>query len=478
MTVRGTESGLGRGQSEIVGLVLVFGLVIAGASTVVVLGAGAIGDSQDALSDQRAAKALTQLDSKASLVALGSSEVQSIGLATRGTARYDIVQDAGWMNISIDKSSGGDTKIFNRSLGALVYENGNTRIAYEGGGVWRSTGGGSGVMVSPPEFHYRDRTLTLPNIAISGSDSITRRAEISHTNTVKHFPDRSRPGFSNPVEGDAINLTLHSDFYEAWGAYFEIRTGGDVTYNHTRETAQITLVPPFDESYEHAVATTDANGITVDGADPPPTPNQEGANYPVVDSRIEDRITQCQAVPSPCSSPIPDPITSPGTYFVDGDYSGDLDVSAPGGNVTVVINGDFSPSETAYTSISDPHTVTVMVRGDLDLSVDYNLLDGDASESVIMLHSDGEFDRNGNSMYIGLVYAPHSQCVQNGGGPSPPPPNIRGGVVCESIDINGNPNKIDYDPAINDIGLDLNSEDVTQLQYLHVTTNEITISGS
>jgi hypothetical protein len=478
MNPLGAWLGQGRGQSEVIGLILVFGLVIGGATTVVVLGAGAIGDSQEALSDQRAEKALTQLDSKASLVALGSSDIQSIALPSRGSARYNIEQDAGWMNVSIDESSGGDTEIFNQSLGALVYENGNTRIAYQGGGVWRSTGEGSGVMVSPPEFHYRERTLTLPNIAISGSDSINGRAEISHANTVKHFPDPSRSDFSNPVEGDAINLTVHSEFYEAWGAYFETRTGGDVRYDHSREIAQITLVPPFDESYENAVATTDPNGITVNGADPPPTPNEEGANYPVVDSRIEDQISECQAVPSPCTTSIPDPISSPGTYFVDGDYSGSLDVDSPGGNVTVVINGELEPSETDYTSITDPHRVTVMVREDFDLSDDYNLNDGDAYESTVMLHSDGEFNRNGNSLYVGLVYAPRSHCDQNGGGPPPPPPNIRGGVVCESIDINGNPNKIEFDPAINDIGLGLTGDDVTQLQYLHVTINEITISGS
>ena len=61
-----------RGQSELVGLILVFGMVIAGATTVVVFGASAISDSQETLSVQRAEKSLTQLDSKAALVALGS----------------------------------------------------------------------------------------------------------------------------------------------------------------------------------------------------------------------------------------------------------------------------------------------------------------------------------------------------------------------------------------------------------------------
>ena len=53
------------------------------------------------------------------------------------------------------------------ALGSVVSESGDSEIAYQSGGVWRRSGDDSR-MVSPPEFHYRGRTLTLPVIAVNG----------------------------------------------------------------------------------------------------------------------------------------------------------------------------------------------------------------------------------------------------------------------------------------------------------------------
>jgi hypothetical protein len=462
-----------RAQTSTIGLVLVLAMVLGGTITVVAFGGIAITDTQHALSIERAEKSMTQLDSKAALVALGGSEVQQVSLPGSDSGQYTMQEDTGWMNISIDSSSGGDKTIFNHTLGALVYQNGRTKIAYQGGGVWRTSSQGNSLMISPPEFHYRGRTLTVPGIQLSGTEAVDGTVSMSDSGTTEHFPDSSEPGFTNPVEGEAINVTIKSEYYRAWGAYFEQRTNGNVTYDDANQTARIVLVPIFDETFNNAVGTTAANGITVNGPDPPPTPNEQGINYPVVDQRIESQIDECQNVPGACDS-IPGTITSPGTYFKDGDYSGDLDVSSPGGNVTVVINGNFSPADTEYLGISDPHLVTVYVKGDFSNNADYNVADGDPAESAVLLHSTGDFTMNGNSQYVGLVYAPQSSCTQNGGGSVT---NIEGGIICNTLTMNGEPNDVQYNSDIRNIGLGLNSDNVTQLQYLHVTTNEITISN-
>jgi len=465
-----------RGQSSTVGLVLVFGMVVAASAMIVAFGAAAVTDTQHTLSDQRAEKVLTQLDSKAALVALGNAEAQQVSLPRSGSDRYNVTAGAGWMNVSVDEASGGDTEVFNRSLGSIVYRDGDTVIAYQGGGVWRSSGGDSGVMVSPPEFHYRGRTLTLPHISIEGEGSLSARAVVTHDETIKHFPNASVSGFSNPVEGDAMNLTIHSEYYRAWGSYFATRTQGAVTYDDAARTAKIRLVPPFDEDYDNAVATTDPNGITMHPPGSPPSPFEEGTNYPIVDARIEEQIDDCQT--SGCNAiPAGDTIGSAGTFFVNGDYApSTLTVDDPGGNVTLVVNGDFEPQTVEFTDVSRPHTVTVYVRNDFAVGGGtFNGVDGDPYESTVMMHSDGSVDWNGATRFVGLLYAPQSSCDQNGGGSVDP--NIIGGVVCESLDMNGDPTDIQYDAAINALRLDLTADDITQLQYLHVTTNVIEIAG-
>jgi hypothetical protein len=462
-----------RGFSTVIGFVIVVAMILASTATIVVLGASAMSDTTRSLDTERAELTLTQLDAKASMVAHGSADSQSLSLPADETDSYVVDESAGWINLSVDTSTGADTTVLNRSLGVVSYTTGDTRIAYQGGGVWRKNDRGRATMVSPPEFHYRGRTLTMPAIAVTGPTGIAGRVGITRDARTRHFPDDTLPGFSNPVEGNAINLTVESDFYRAWGLYFETRTDGDVRFDDDRQVAHIRLVPPLDASFDNAIATTQPNGITVHPPGAGPTPNETGANYPIVDTRIENQITSCQTNPGACD-PIPGTITAPGTYFVDGDYAGDLDVDSPGGNVTVVVNGDFAPATTDITNVARPHGVAVHVRADFDVNggVDYNSVDADAYESVVVLHSDGSFDLNGNAQYVGLVYAPQSDCTHNGGGP-PWVTNTRGGLVCQTLTMNGNPTDVQYDAAIAGIDLNLSRTDVTRLQYLHVTTNEV-----
>ncbi|MFC6975704.1 hypothetical protein ACFQL1_15180 [Halomicroarcula sp. GCM10025709] len=134
----------------------------------------------------------------------------------------------------------------NESMGAIVYDNGDQEIAYQGGGVWRSAGGSSAVMVSPPEFHYREATLTLPLVTVAGEESIDGRAVISRNTSQAYFPNRSLDkNFTNPLERSAVEVTVQSDYYRAWGTFFEQRTTGNVTYDHSNDRVTVDLITPL-----------------------------------------------------------------------------------------------------------------------------------------------------------------------------------------------------------------------------------------
>ncbi len=252
-----------RGQTETIGLILVFGMVLAGAALIVTFGAVAIEDTQGTLSETRAQKAMTQFDSKSALVALGNSQTQSIIVPLRGMENLEVKPGAGTMTIEVNKIGGPTQHNETWSLGAFVFESGEMNIAYQGGGVWRKRGTtNESVMVSPPEFHFRNGTLTLPVITIDGPDSVTERVSVSHKITDSWYPDQSAsPPRANPLDNHKVELTVQSEYYKGWGRYFEERTDGEVTYNHSNNEVTIELLTPIGSAkLNAATASLAANG--------------------------------------------------------------------------------------------------------------------------------------------------------------------------------------------------------------------------
>jgi hypothetical protein len=155
------------------------------------------------------------------------------------------------VNIShLNHSGNGSTEtIVNSTFGSVYYENGDTRIAYQGGGVWRGAGNESR-MLSPPEFHYRGSTLTFPIISVNGSGGAAGRTSAGiavERRSTRVFPNASKPdygnaSYQNPIDTGNVTVTVHSDHYVAWANYFEDRTSGAVTIDHENETATVDLI--------------------------------------------------------------------------------------------------------------------------------------------------------------------------------------------------------------------------------------------
>ncbi|AEM57603.1 hypothetical protein HISP_10230 [Haloarcula hispanica N601] len=265
----GQGRGQQRAQSAPLGLILVLSLVIVGSSVVVSLGATALVDTEARLDVSRAETGMTQLDSQAALVALGNADSQRVSLVGTDRSTYRIDDTAGRMTVNITNHSASPpttVTLMDERLGAVVYENGNQEVAYQGGGVWRRSDSGS-VMVSPPEFYYRDATLTLPLITVRGDRSLGSRASISKDGTTQVYPDQAA-GNINPLDTGTVNITVQSEYYRSWGRYFEERTDGDAYYDHENDSVTTTLVVPTGpREVTSAVAATSAGGqITLSGS--------------------------------------------------------------------------------------------------------------------------------------------------------------------------------------------------------------------
>jgi hypothetical protein len=103
-------------------------------------------------------------------------------------------------------------------------------------------------MVSPPEFHYRDATLTLPVIRVDGGSAGTSRAVVRTNGTRSRvFPNTSRSyptgrAYRNPTDDGTLQVTVHSRYYRAWAGYFRARTDGNVSVDADNRTVTAELV--------------------------------------------------------------------------------------------------------------------------------------------------------------------------------------------------------------------------------------------
>ena len=461
-----------RGQSTVLGVVLLVGLSVASLGIIVGVGSDALDASSNQMEIQSAEHAFMELDSKITLVAHGGSTSQQVTLPKGDGTTLQVEESAGWMNVTVVNQTSGevDTVVANETLGAIIYENGDTEIAYQNGGVWRYQGNGS-VMVSPPEVHYRGTTLTLPMVRAQRDGSLSRSAVIKQSSsTVGIYPT---PGRENPLTEGQVNITVHSKYYRAWAEYFEERTTGNVAVDHQNQTVTLGLVVMFSGGYQNAVATTSPGGITVNGNNPPPQPYDTGVSYPSADPRIEDRIDDCETNTSNCNTSATSTFTAGKPYFINNsDYSGNADFDTSGGNVTLIVDGDvtFGNVET-----SGGNKVSILVREDFTIDADEVNNPGDPERFSVAVHSDGDVDFNGNYKYIGFLYAPGSDCDINGGGSHSP--NLVGGAICDTMDLNGDPNDFEYDEDIDDVDMNLESNNTVYITYLHVSRTNVTLGS-
>ena len=290
-----------RAQSEVIGVVLLLGISTLVVGSTVAIGSVALSDSQATAELGQAEAAMTQVDSKASLVAHGDSDRQRVSLGAAETSDLRVEEDAGWMEIEVETVDGNETRTVD--LGAVVYEHRGETIAYQGGGVWRDDGSHAR-MVSPPEFHYRDaagtETLTLPLVTIADGDDIHDDVVIENaaSEPERLFPNEN---VSNPLVGGKVTITVGSDYVEAWASYFESRTRTTVV-EVTDDTVEVTLRTELEHpTLDAAISSTgqarlDFGGIhtfeadSYDSANGPYDPDTSGENA-VIQTTDEFHLT-------------------------------------------------------------------------------------------------------------------------------------------------------------------------------------------
>lgn len=462
-----------RAQSETLGFILLFSIVILGAGTVVTLGAVAVSDSQQSLSGDRAEKVMTQMDSEISIVALGRTNSQEMEFKRSNREQFSVNASAGTINITT-VGSGSNTVIMpDTNLGAVVFERSETKIAYQGGGVWRSDGSEGSAMISPPEFNYRDQTLTLPLVTISGDESLSGDAVIRKDGPSKSYFPNATKSLSNPLEDKVVQVTIESKYHLGWKSYFEERTEGDVKYTPSENRVRVNLTAPAVEDFDHGAATTG------------PNPPQSGSSGEIIGStrtniqsasvspNVEDQIAQCSSGCTDVGGTFSGTKTA-GTYFTDEDLEVDDTVfDTRGGDIKVVVDGEIDFDGGPDVDIIGDGRVTFYLNGSAEFSGNPEInTDGNPEQLLMLVHSSvSEVGNNGSPQFTGYIYAPNSDFNINGGGSADE--NVLGGVVAKKIDVQNG--VLEHVPP-NNLELKLGAP-ANVLTFLHISTNPVTITS-
>ncbi len=251
-------------QTETIGAVILLGITVIGTVGIVAFGSIALNDTEQRMEVRAAEHTMTQMNAQFAEVALGQADSKTAQLPPSDEDATTEVVDSGWIRLQIVNQSSGsvESTIFNKSLGAVVYENGDTEIGYQGGGVWKKSGGNS-TMVSAPEFHFRGETLTLPVVQVDGDGQVDDEITIGKNGTATQLYPNSSEGFSNPftAENKSINVTVGSEYYEAWGDFFQTRTDGRAYLDHDNGTVTLEMVAEVEQhTVSSGIGATAAGG--------------------------------------------------------------------------------------------------------------------------------------------------------------------------------------------------------------------------
>jgi len=234
------EGGDDRGVSPIVGLVLLLGIVLVGVTVTLAFGAMALDDIRNAVQVQSSEHAMREVDSRLSRVAFSENDVEVLDLSETPTREVSVRNDSR-MVITVNDTSQCQATV---PMGTIATESQDGEVvAYEGGGVWRKRGEGS-TMVSPPDFQYEDGTIDFPVVSVEQANVSKSRIRVrknvseSRSRTQAIMSDLSKPVCQPPGN---VTITVESQYYDAWGRYFEQVTDSPAVVDDTNETASITL---------------------------------------------------------------------------------------------------------------------------------------------------------------------------------------------------------------------------------------------
>lgn len=211
-----------RAVSDLVGYILTVSVLLLGVGVVSTVGVDQIERAQGTQNEQSVEGAMLLLEGNFDEVQESRAEVRSTTLSLN-TGQVHILAGSGSSAVSVNVSGVGDTNE-TYDMGAIAYRLDDATVAYEGGGVFKNTTRGNALAQSDPSFVCSGDRAVVSIVTLQGSAegqslgggtaSVIARENVSRV----LFPV-NRTGPDSIGESTGVNVTIDSEFNEAWKGY-------------------------------------------------------------------------------------------------------------------------------------------------------------------------------------------------------------------------------------------------------------------
>jgi len=509
----GTAMPSERGVSAILGLVLLIGMVTTVSVGILLVAEDRMIDAEQQAENKHVEHSFVEL-SQAMTTTAQTHDTTELSL---NSGKHGAVVMTNTSTMTVEGGNISETI----HLGTIEYEGDDgTRIAYQGGAVFRETMNKTQVVSAPP-LYYEDKTFTFPIVEVAN-----RENRLSGEVTVK-YDDTPLTGNTEPIENDVVKIHIESPYYLGWKEYFEQQAGRNAIQdygriNSTHGFVEVHLgIEEIDTDFSRVVY---AGGGDISGHCPSGDAIQGGpvaasgsvncaeeeGNYeslPDINPIIKSKINSDESYDSPSGKTRLD---NGETYYADSGFNvdgNDLTVNLDDGDVTVIVDGDIKIRNDININGDSDNSLKIYSTG--NLSVIGSNVDTGGKPSQMQIYGTSEMLVGIiQSDFEGVVYAPRSRAAWNGG-QNPTTEDGPGGHSCE-VDvcvgggtggsgvygsIIGGPLKvstggaggvpgghsaIQYDPELNNLEPELSDGEVhpPELTYLNIIKHEVKVENS
>ncbi|MDW7731117.1 MAG: hypothetical protein SCH66_01665 [Methanolobus sp.] len=203
--------------SEIVDYSIILGIIVLATGIIIVAGVPMLENMQESQYTENIRQSFEVMALNMNKVVFGNAPSQSVELKMYGGA----------LSVGRDNYVRIDLQVWNSSANAPEIESAvghvvkniensyqDTIISYENTGVWAKYSDGEAVMVSEPRFTYANNAMVIPVAKIDG------RQSLSGSGLVRVTADGGRKNIHLYENVSQMNISVTSDYFEAWGRYF------------------------------------------------------------------------------------------------------------------------------------------------------------------------------------------------------------------------------------------------------------------
>ena len=218
-----SQAGSDRAVSDLVGYVLMVGVILVGVGLTAGLGVDHLERAQLTQNSNSVEQAMELLEDDLEELQQSRSTVRTTTMSlNRGQVR--IAAGSAPSSVAVNVTGTGATnETLEVDMGAIAYELEDSVVAYESGGVYLDTFQGNALVRAEPSFVCDGEraivsVVTLQGPAAGGSYGGANADIVARTNESRVLFPRNRSGVDSVAESTGVNVTVDSAYEGAWRA--------------------------------------------------------------------------------------------------------------------------------------------------------------------------------------------------------------------------------------------------------------------